>query len=115
MTSRIEVNTLSVPSVADGTYTSDRISYETLLNGTAFIRFFNAEGVQVTPSSGTALFEVSEDGFNWADITNGSVDASVTDYPRPGYTQGFVHFFRVTLTSVAGASSFEATLVKNNV
>lgn len=115
MAGRIYAESIVQATVADGTYTSGRIQYPELLNGTGYIRFFDANGDQVTPSAGTVLFEVSEDNFHWADVTNGSVDATIGDYARPGYVQGYVCYFRVTLTSVAGASSFEAVLVKNDV
>lgn len=105
--------TLKAVTVADGTYESDILSAPEMLNGTMYIRFLDSNLEQVLPATGTALFEVSEDGFNWADVTNGSVDVTVGDYPRPGYVQGYTRYFRVTLTSVTGANSFEAVLIKN--
>jgi hypothetical protein len=96
-------------------------SYESQIMDTAFeraylgsIRFFDADGNQVTPSAGTVAFTMSTDGINFQDVQDGAfnaTDAYLTTRDMPA-SAGPARKARITLTGVTGAVSFYASIAR---
>jgi len=98
--------------VADGSYTSDAMNASYSRCELSYIRFFDSNGAQVTPSAGTVVFSGSPDGVNYRDIEGGSFMASsaYSGSRVPPYGEGLMVNARITLAGVAGASTFEAVV-----
>lgn len=94
----------------DGSYDSPLMdtAYERMYLG--YIRFFDADGSQVTPLTGDVLFLGSTDGVNFQDVPNGSfsaADSYLTTRPIPAAV-GPARRARIVLDGVTGAVSFIA-------
>ena len=77
------------------------------LEGFISITFYSDEyETPVAPTAGTATFGMSEDGFNYGTITNGTITYPVDPYGRPSF-YGFAAFAKVALSSIAGATHFK--------
>lgn len=98
-------------NVADGEYKSDFIPKE-YNKGVISITFYSDKTKQtpVRPTVGTVTFTASEDGFNYGDIENPSVDPSNEKYLRPYWQFGAISFVKCALASIAGASYFSARI-----
>ena len=94
-------------SVADGEYTTD--ATEDFDRGYFALTFFDSAGDPVRPTAGTATVTVTDDGFNYGTVTNGTVDLTLTEYDRPIFGGGITGF-KVVLAGVTGAVSFECKL-----
>ena len=74
------------------------------------ITFFSDEYMTpLTPSAGTAIFTVTDDGFNYGTIEKGTIDVSVAEYDRP-FLWGRIIKVKVNLNGVTGATHFIATI-----
>ena len=74
------------------------------------VTFYSDEFITpVTPSAGTVTIKVSDDGFNYGDITNGTVDATTPTYDRPNLT-GYVKRVSATPDGIAGATHYQITV-----
>ena len=65
----------------------------------------------VTPTAGSITFTASETGTGYGSINDGVIDATLEDYNRPNFS-GYVTRVKATLTSVAGAGYFVATVAR---
>jgi hypothetical protein len=96
--------------VANGNYESPDMGAGYSRCELASIRFFDANGTQVTPSAGSVTFSTSADGVNYRPAVEGTFDAadayySVRAVPAAG---GLVTKARVNLAGVTGAVRFVA-------
>ena len=98
------------PTLADGTYTSDRLSGDYPNCNFAFC-CMNAEDNVVLATAGTVVVEVSEDGVNWGSIANGTIDLSLPAYNRPVVLGAIFRFARVTLTGVTAPEATQFRLL----
>ena len=109
----ITANTVDVPTYADGTYTSPRLS-GLYPNSCMYLQLLDVDELPIAlpATSGTATVEVSEDGVNWGTVANGTIDLTVAQYNRPSVGCPF-RFARVTLAGVTGGDAVSARLVVN--
>lgn len=63
----------------------------------------------VTPTAGTMTISVSDDGFNFGSVTNGTVDVTKSEYNRPTMT-GYAKRVKATPAGVAGATHYQVTI-----
>lgn len=94
----------------DGEYVSEAMGAHFAECELASIRFFDAQGQQVTPSAGTVTFTGSPDGENFRSIADGSFPAanSYAADRTPPYAQGLMVGAKVALAGVVGAETFTA-------
>ena len=101
-------------NATDGNYDSQVMdtAYERAYLGS--IRFFDANGAQVTPTAGTVVFAMSPDGINFQDVHAGSfsaADANLASRDMPSCS-GPARKARITLAGVTGAVSFHASIAR---
>ena len=96
--------------VADGDYLTTYMDADFSQCELSSIRFFDADGVQVTPSAGSVTFSGTPDGVNYRDITDGTFNAadSYAFGRTPPYAEGLMIKAKVALTGITGAESFHA-------
>lgn len=101
--------------VTDGDYFSGLMDAAHSQCELASIRFFDAGGVQVTPSAGSVVFSGSPDGVNYRDVSSGSFLASsaYSSSRVPPYAEGLMLNSKITLSGVTGATSFTAVVWRN--
>ncbi len=63
----------------------------------------------VTPSAGTVVITVSDDGFNYGTVTNGTVNVTKEGYSRPTLF-GYAKRVKAVPTGVAGATYYQVTV-----
>lgn len=103
-----------VGNTTDGAYESQVMdtAYERAYLGS--IRFFDANGAQVTPTAGSVVFTMSPDGINFQDVNAGSFraqDAYLARRDMPS-SSGPARKARITLDGVNGAVSFHASIAR---
>lgn len=61
----------------------------------------------IMPTQGTATIQISEDGFNWGDITNGVINYPLVDnkYDRPNFV-GYAGQIKLNLHDISGGVHF---------
>ncbi len=99
-------------AIADGNYNSapmDVAYSQAFMN---YIRFFDANGAQVTPSAGNVTCLGSPDGVNFENFANATFAANTAYSPtktKPT-AQGTMRLARINLSGVTGAVSFIAEI-----
>jgi hypothetical protein len=103
-----------VGNTTNGAYESQVMdtAYERAYLGS--IRFFDANGAQVTPTAGSVVFTMSPDGINFQSVNAGSFraqDAYLASRDMPS-SSGPARKARITLAGVTGAVSFHASIAR---
>jgi len=113
MAERIFIN----DSAADGEYSTKIMSADHPDLLLSSIIFYDATGIQVTPTSGTVTVLVSADDINFISIRNGSFNAneSYFDSRQAPAFAGLAIRCKIVLDGIVGADNFAAIIWRGNV
>lgn len=101
--------------VSDGSYDTEYMSRDWREAFLSSITFYDAGGLPVAPSAGTVTVTLSPDGKNsFLTIKNGTFNAADAYSPTRGMPNalGMAEYGRISLSGIAGASTFEAIITR---
>jgi hypothetical protein len=94
-------------STANGDIIYDQIRYNHE-RGYVALTFFSDSALttQVTPTAGSVVAKISENGALYGSIENGNINASFISIPRPNWS-GSIRFVKLTFADIAGGDYFQ--------